>query len=149
MCHFLLCWTTFLCSRKMALRGARLNVQMFALEIAHASFRHNRMSIEPLTFNCNILWRPLKQKGDENFLQHMFRSTFQVKKENHSLWLVDGFSTTQNAPGLPSTDGERSVPSEPGHCFFKQTSQIMEKLASWLRIDLKYCDVKRSHTKTG
>lgn len=75
-------WTTFLCSRKMALRGARLNVQMFALEIAHASFRHNRMSIEPLTFNCNILLRQLKQKGDENFLQHMFRSTFKVKKKN-------------------------------------------------------------------
>lgn len=96
-----LCWTTFLCSRKMALKGARLNVQMFALEITHASFRHNRMSIEPLTFNCNVLLRQLKQKGDENFLQHMFRSTFKVKKKkNNSVRLADGFAATQNAQGL-------------------------------------------------
>lgn len=69
-------WTTFLCSRKMALKGARLNMRMFALEITCASFRHNRMSIEPLKFNCNILPRQLKQKGDENFLQHMFMRNF-------------------------------------------------------------------------
>lgn len=79
-------WTTFLCSRKMALQGARPNVQMFALEVTHASFRHNRMSIEPLTFNCNVLVRQPELKGDENFLQHMFQSTFKVKKRN-SVWL--------------------------------------------------------------
>lgn len=99
-------WTTLLCSRKTALRGARLNVQLFALEITRASSRRNRMSTEPFTVHCNVLVRQLKQKGDENFLQHRFRRALQVKKKrSNSIWFADGFAATQTTQGLSSTSG--------------------------------------------
>lgn len=125
-------WTTLLCSRKTALRGARLNAQLFALEITRASSRHNRMSTEPFTVHCNVLVRQLKQKGDENFLQHRFRRALQVKKKG-VIWYGSLMASLSPKPLKGSTAPAAEMTASSRHHFFKHSTPQN----SWLSTELK------------